>query len=337
MDYFKSKNANRNNDDIYIKEIAVQKQELYKERQKLLDEKTDMRKLLRDDARLEHRIDILETELKKQGLRKFEPHYSSINQSDNDLVVMLSDLHIGAEYYSFTGTYNSNIAKERLEEYLGSIIEIKELHGSENCFITILGDSISGTIHKSIAVANRENVIEQTKLVSELICNFVFELSKHFNQVYVNAVSGNHSRLERKEDAVKDERLDSITPWFIKNKLDHVKNVYVELDELDSTIATMSVRDNIYLSLHGDYDAFNDGAVAKLVLWLGFRPNVIMFGHKHHPAMSEVAGITTVQCGSLAGSGDDYTIQKRLKGNASQTILVCDTGGVRACYPIKFD
>ena len=321
-------------DDSYTKELEVKKQELIKETVRMRDERNELNKRLRDSARLEQRLDLLEDELKKSGVDQFTPCYTTVSKSENDLLVILSDLHVGAEYYAFTGKYNSDIAKERLQKYLNEIINIQKIHGSENCYVSILGDNISGNIHKTIAVSNRENVIEQIKMVSELISNFIYELSKHFNNVYVNSVSGNHSRLERKEDALKDERLDSIPIWFAKNKLEHIENIEIETDQIDSTIATMNIRENTYVSLHGDYDSFTDAAVAKLVLWLGFRPDVVLFGHKHYPAMSEVAGITMVQSGSLAGSGDDFTVSKRLKGNASQTILVCDKNGIKACYPV---
>lgn len=329
---------NNISDDAYIKEIQLQKEELEKEKVRMRDERTELNKRLRDTARFEQKLDLLECEIKKQGIEKFSPCYPSpTTTSNNDLLVILSDLHIGSEYYSFTGSYNSDIAKERLEQYLGEIIDIKNTHNSENCYVTILGDNISGSIHKSIAVSNRENVIEQIKLVSELISNFIYELSKHFNLVYVNSVNGNHSRLERKEDALKDERLDSIPIWFAKNKLEHISNIKIQLEELDSTVACVTIRDNTYLSLHGDYDSFTDSAVAKLVLWLGFKPDAILFGHKHFPATSETAGIKLIQCGSLCGSGDDFTISKRLKGNASQTVLVCTDKGIKANYDIKLN
>jgi len=328
---------NKISDDDYFKELEIKKQELEKQTVRMRDERNELNKRLRDSARLEHRLDLLEDEIKKQGIEQFKAYSPTITESNNDLLVILSDLHIGAEHYSFTGCYNSDIAKERLQKYLDEIINIKNIHNSENCYVTILGDNISGSIHKTIAVSNRENVIEQVKMVSELISNFVYELSKHFNNVYVNSVNGNHSRLERKEDAMKDERLDSIPIWFAKNKLEHIVNIKIETEEIDSTMACMQIRDNTYVSLHGDYDSFTDGAVAKLVLWLGFRPDVVLFGHKHYPAMSEVAGITMVQSGSLVGSGDDFTTSRRLKGNASQTVLVCDNNGIKACYPIKLN
>mgnify|MGYP006386250989 CR=1 FL=1 len=65
---------------------------------------------------------------------------------------------------------------------------------------------ISNSIHKSIAITNRENVIEQVIEASEIVTSFLAELSKHFNNVTVASVVGNHSRIDKKEDALKDEQ-----------------------------------------------------------------------------------------------------------------------------------
>jgi len=44
-----------------------------------------------------------------------------------------------------------------------------------------------------------------------------------------------------------------------------------------------------------------------------------------------------IRGGSLAGSGDDYTIEKRLTGKASQLICIADDNGLKAYYPIYFE
>ena len=97
-----------------------------------------------------------------------------------------------------------------LARYLDRVICIGREHGSERCVVWNNGDSISGSIHKSVAITNKENVVEQIMGVSELIAGFLAELSKHFSLVQYVSVAGNHSRLDRKMDALKDERLDDL-------------------------------------------------------------------------------------------------------------------------------
>lgn len=342
MQHYKHKmalnnSASGNTDDSYIKELELKRQELEKEKVKFRDQRNDLNRQLRNQARFEERIDALEISLKNIGRDQF-PHCSStLTESDNDLLITLSDLHLGAEHYSFAGCFNTEIAKERLEQYLRSIIEIQGLHKSENCYVSLLGDLISGSIHQTLQVSNRENVIEQITVAAQLVSEFLFQLRKHFKNVYVNSVNGNHSRIAKKEDAVKDERLDSLIPWYCSAKLSHFDNVHFELDQLDSTLSVFDIRGKTYVSVHGDYDAFSDSAVAKLVLWLGFRPDCILFGHKHFPAMSECSGIKMIQTGSLSSTGDDFTIQKRLRGKASQSVMICTPKGIKALYPVELD
>ena len=164
------------------------------------------------------------TDILESAKEQLHNNNFSIEQSDNDMIVCLSDLHLGATYYNFDGYYDSNIAKERLNQYLAEIIEIQKTHNAENCVVLLLGDLISGNIHSTISVTNKENVIEQVKLACEYISDFVYELGKHFNNVELRGVSGNHSRIqEKKENALLGERLDSLIVWFIKSMLKNAR------------------------------------------------------------------------------------------------------------------
>ncbi len=323
--------------DKHMKELQIEKQEIQKEKRKLYDERLDINRRLREEARLETTVEKLEDMLSSISNERYFNYSPTIEVSDNDMIVCLSDLHLGATYYGFDGVYDSEIAKERLNKYLNEIIKIQKTHGSENCYIQILGDSVSGSIHKSISVTNKENVVEQIKLACEYVSDFVYELGKYFNHVEVHSVSGNHSRIEKKEDALLSERLDALVPWFVKSMLANVKNITVIDDEIDDTISTFFVRDKLYFGVHGDFDATSDAAIAKLALWAKMTPYCVLCGHRHYPAMTDISGIKVIQSGSLGGSGDDYTRQKRLTGRPSQTVLVVNEKGIKACYPIEFN
>ena len=49
----------------------------------------------------------------------------------------------------------------------------------------------------------------------------------------------------------------------------------------------------------------------------------------------KVNGVKIIQGGSLPGSGDDYTISKRLCGNPSQTCFIMNNRGIEAHYPVE--
>lgn len=342
--YFKEKTAGSNSSDVaedYIREIDKKLQDLEKAKVRFRDQRNDLHRQLRNEARLEENFSIIEKLLEDKGRVEFNVHDSHTEHDDQEcdfpMVVCLSDLHIGAAFDSCFGYYNSGIAKARLEEYLNEVLSIQKLHNSKTCYVSLIGDLISGSIHKSIQVTNREDVISQIELCSECIATFIYELSKHFENVNVVSVSGNHSRIDKKDDALKDERLDRLIDWFAEKLLSHIDNINFIHSE-DSTYTRFTIGYETYVAVHGDYDTFSEAGVAKLALALGFKPYAILSGHKHTPAAMIFSNVRMIQSGSLAGSGDDFTVQKRLVGKPSQTTLVCkEDGSILARYDVELD
>lgn len=202
--------------------------ELLKERQKFFDQRNAFNKLIRERSRQEELNEILVDAVKSGNLPQLEYEPCHIQPSDNDLLVSLNDIHYGANVDNHWNTYNSDICREMMCHYLDRIIAIAETHGSENCIVWSNGDAISGNIHQSIAITNKENVIEQIKGVSELIAEFVAELSKHFSTVTFVSVAGNHSRITpNKDDALLSERLDDIVEWYLGARLQNFENVII--------------------------------------------------------------------------------------------------------------
>ena len=290
------------------------------------------------DARVVETLNLLEEKLSEIGKIEFKNYENVKIDGDNDLICCLSDLHIGQTFNTNFGEYNTSIARNRLNEYLSEIIKIGTRHGSENVYLNLLGDQISGNIHLSIQVSNKENVIEQVKISAELIVNFAVELSKYFKHVFIIGVAGNHSRLiSNKDKDIKDERLDSLITWIVEQMTSHIDNIIVLHRNLDSGISDLLVRNKTYINVHGDNDYMNSNSVGKLCMMLGFFPYAILSGHRHTPAYQEFNGVKYIQSGSLAGSGDDYTLSKRLSGKASQTVLVCSEKGIDAIYNIELN
>lgn len=331
-------NANRGkftDSDEQIKEIEVQKRELERKKIQFRDERNAWQKQNYADARVEEKLDKLEDELTSLGRMNFDTHNTISIDSDNDMLIILSDLHIGQTFDSIFGKYNTDIAKDRLNQLLNEVLSIRDLHNSRKCYVSLQGDLISGNIHKSIQVTNRENVIEQVKNATELVSSFCYELSLHFENVFLSNVSGNHTRIERKEDAIHDERLDDIISWAVELSLKHIDNFHVLHRNIDTGIADIDIRGKSYIAVHGDYDGFNKSGVQNLCLALGFVPYAITFGHLHVCSVDETNGVKMIRGGSLAGCGDSYTIEKRLTGKPSQMVCICTNKGIKAYYPIE--
>lgn len=324
--------------ELYIKELRDAKHEVRIEKQKLFDERTALNKILRESARAEEDLARLEVLIRENGKTVFQNTRPETKTADNDLVVCLSDFHLGMNTNNYFGSYNSEIAEKRLQDYLQQIIDIAELHKSENVYLILLGDLLSGQIHFTTQLENRENVTQQVQKSAELISAFVYELSRHFSAVYVNGVAGNHSRTSFKDQVLRDNRLDNLIPWYMKAKLSHVDNIkFIDDQNIDATIGCCEIRGQKYLMVHGDFDSFSESGVSKLVLMLGYKPSAIFYGHLHRCSYDSIAGVKIIRSGSFCGTSDDYTISKRLSGSASQMVCVVTDKGVRTCYPIDLN
>lgn len=335
--FYESGVFNKFSEDEYINKLNDSKREAEREKVKLRDERRAWSKQNYADARAEDMLDKLSDSLVSIGNVNFPNHNVNYFTSDNDMIVLLSDLHIGATFDNRFGKFDTDVASSRMSEFLAKTIELQRIHNSENCYVLSLGDQISGIIHKTIQVTNRENVVEQVKIATELIASFCYALTKHFNNVNLISVSGNHTRLTpNKDNAMHDDRLDDLISWAVGLSLYNVENFHVIENDIDTSIATFDIRGKTYVATHGDYDGFNKGDTQKLVSMIREFPEAWFSGHMHTIAVDEVNEIKMVRGGSIAGSGDDYTIEKRLSGKPSQLVCVVDKEGIKAYYPIYF-
>ena len=321
-------------DEDMISLLDSKRIELQKERQKFFDQRNAYNKLLRERSRQEELNEILVDAVRSGNLPSLQYVRSEIPCSDNDLLVSLNDIHYGANVQNYWNTYNSDVCRDMMCKYLDHIISIGETHKSENCIVWANGDEISGNIHQSIAVTNKENVIEQIKGVSELIAEFLAELSKHFRQVVFVSVAGNHSRIEpNKDKALISERLDDLVEWYLSARLQNFENIIIGGGEkIDHTIYLIDVRGKMYCGVHGDFDG-SPGKVQSLQAMAGRPVYAVLSGHLHHNKTDEVQGVKTVMAGSFLGM-DDYCVPKRLVGRAEQMVWVCDESGIRCTYGI---
>ena len=87
-------------------------------------------------------------------------------------------------------------------------------------------------------------MIEQVVGVSELISEFLAELSNHFRNVYFSSVAGNHSRLEEKDKAIiilkyfEDKKLEEIA-YILDENVNTIKSrLYRSMKKLRSTLSS---------------------------------------------------------------------------------------------------
>ena len=260
--------------------------------------------------------------------------YTEILKTDNDLIVSMTDLHVGIEINNYFNKFNEDVFRDRLNQYLNKIFEVQSRHGSENAFV-ILSEIVSGIIHNELRIESNQNLIEQFLTATNYISQFLSELSYHFNLVNVYICPGNHSRIStKKEDSLKGENIDHLALPFLEAKLQNFVNIKFHKNDIEESIAVFNVRNNIVMSSHGDKDAPSN-VVQKFTLMLGIRPSLVYLGHRHTNGLTTVYNTKVIESGCLSGT-DNYALDLRLHSKPSQTISVITENGLECLYNIEF-
>lgn len=328
-------------------ESSIQEQirELKRERIKLSDERRAWNKQNYEAARFEENLEILNSCFENLARNEFKIDDWAVKEVINQgktMVVCVSDLHFGEENCSIGGDYSPEICKKRLQKYLETIIATQEIMQCEECYCLFLGDMVSGNIHTTLRIENKQALNEQITGASCLLYEFVVELSKIFNKLNLNSVSGNHSRVGKKDEVLRGERLDNIPYWFIKQMvgvqqtLGKLTNIeFVDDKNYDSTIGRIKVYGKEYLLVHGDMDSTSETAIHRL------RDEVKSFfyglicGHRHVCKYSPIGDTQVIQSGCFSGSGSDHCVSHRLSGYASQMICILNEDGIDMFKPVK--
>ena len=328
-------------EDTYIAELREAKHEVRKEKQKLWDERTALNKVLREEGRRESMFDIVKYAIEKYQPIKFDYEPHTVDSSDNDLIIHLTDIHCGVNIDSPFNKFNTNILKDRLQRFLNEILDIQRMYQSENAYLILGGDNISGLIHLNARIEAKENIITQIMTVTDMISNFIYELSKVFNKVEVHTTAGNHSRsVANKQETLKGENFDLLVPYICKKDLKNIENIEFAENHLDCDIATFMVRGHMVYATHGDkdttknvvYHMTNFARKAKLPL-----PDMCYLGHRHTNSLETIDDVKVIQSGCVDGM-DSYTIDSRLVGTPEQTVtVVTEKHRVKALCDIPLD
>lgn len=337
--YYENGVFNQLSEDKYFKELQLQKQKLEKEKVKTRDERNELKRVIREEARKEsYKEQVLRSISEYQStplLYDESKQFTGILKTDNDLIISCTDIHAGIEIDNYFNQFNETVLRNRFNQYLDKIFEVQLRHGSENAFV-ILSELVSGIIHNELRIENNQNLIEQFLTVTNYIAQFLSELSYHFNEVNVYICPGNHSRISpKKEDSLKGENIDHLAIPFLEAKLQNFKNIKFNTNAIEESIAMFSVRNKIVMASHGDKDKPSN-VVQKFTLLFGIRPDLVYLGHRHTNGLTTIYDVKVIQSGAMSGS-DNYCMDMRIKNKPEQTISVVTENGFECLYDIKFE
>ncbi len=319
----------------YKKEVQVQLQELKKERIKLSDERAALNRKLRKEARKEdfHNLAIECANIISKET-PIDIRYKDIDYSvEKSALLTMSDFHFGFSINEFNNHYNVEIFEERFEKLLNKTIEYIQKNEVSKIYVLGLGDYLSGIIHTTVRVENRENIVSQVIKMSEYLVSFLTELSKHVEVFYYD-VSDNHSRIFEKDENGNEDNFSLFVKWYLEARFNGSQRIHVCQNEISSEIGTVEIYGRNYAFTHGHRDKIGD-IVQNLSLMTKKFYDAIFIGHCHHYEANEIHGTYIFMSGTLSGT-DEYANNLRKTSNPSQNLYILnEKEGIECQYIIK--
>ena len=199
-----------------LKEIELKNLELKKEKIKLCDQRRELNKLIREEARWENfRDEIIENvkELNNNYPLLYNSDYRGydVGPHNREGLLLLSDIHYGIEIKNLLNVYNPSVARERFKKLTSRTLEYCELNKVSKLNILLQGDLLSGIIHNNLRLQNAEDIISQVINLSEILAQLITELGSHIPYIDVHYTYGNHGRVHaNKHDAIESENFEHL-------------------------------------------------------------------------------------------------------------------------------
>ena len=301
----------------YQQEVQIQLQELKKERIRLSDERAALNRRLRNEARKESMHDLI-TEC-AQSLKTEDNKIKPVcveEEFEKAAILTLSDFHFGLEINEFNNVYNADVFYQRLNKILGKTIEYIQLNKVRTLYVLGLGDYMSGIIHTTTRIENRENIVQQVIKVSEALSQMLTELSK-FVEIYYYDVTDNHGRVfPNKDDWENEDNFSLFVRWYLDARFKDNEYIHIMQNTYSNEIGVVEIFGRNYAFTHGHRDKISN-IVQNLSLMTKKFYDAIFMAHCHHYEANEIHGTYVYMNGTLSGT-DMYAKNERKTSNPSQ-------------------
>ena len=319
----------------YQQEVQIQLQELKKERIRLSDERAALNRRLRNEARKESMHDLI-TEC-AQSLKTDDNQIKPVcveEEFENAAILTLSDFHFGLEINEFNNVYNADVFYQRLNKILGKTIEYIQLNKVRTLYVLGLGDYMSGIIHTTTRIENRENIVQQVIKVSEALSQMLTELSK-FVEIYYYDVTDNHGRVfPNKDDWENEDNFSLFVRWYLDARFKDNEYIHIMQNTYSNEIGVVEIFGRNYAFTHGHRDKISN-IVQNLSLMTKKFYDAIFMAHCHHYEANEIHGTYVYMNGTLSGT-DMYANNERKTSNPSQNLFILNSNdGIECQYLIK--
>ena len=329
--------------DQWSNELDHKKDAINKEIDQMLLEKRELQLIRREFNK--SRRDYADNELFKRDVAtalEKSIHIDIVSPSKTDydygshaLLVVLSDLHIGASVDVNGYAYNEEIAKNKLEEYRKRVVEYAKISKPRVVYVENIGDSIEGAyMRNNQSYEITMKLSDQIKTAVKLISEFVVGLQQELGiEVYYTGIMGNHDRANgNKFDNLPDDGFQTV----ISMALSTISKQYDKLHVLEPDKQTedhLSVNGTNIKFVHGDLQNLSKSeTLATSSQFDDMRYSALVGGHFHSLAIREESGLV-IQSGSVIGP-TSYSERLHFKASRSQVLLDVNEHGVITPIPV---
>lgn len=324
-----------------LEEINNKIRELEKERKKLQTEKIEYNKLLREEARDEMIIERITDAISSIEPLKM-PKPIGIPYNEKGYVLCISDLHYGSEvcirglFGEILNEYSPEICEKRMWNLLNKVIRLVKRESIGELHVYNCSDNIDGILRVSQLMKLRYGVVDATIKVSELLANWLNELSKHVRIKYFMTEDGNHDQLRllgEKKNSFANENMNKIIFEFLNARLSSNPNVEIVKNNTEKIFDTVCGY-NI-LAHHGEVKS-PQKSILEFQQMYGVPISFLIGGHMHHSSQEDVGiDAEVINVPSIIGI-DDYSISLHKTSNAAAKMFVFEEGeGKVAEYTFK--
>ncbi len=332
-------------DDKILKQYETQKREIYKERQKLRDEKNEYSAWLREQSRIELFYERIDEAVDKILLKKNRvmPSPISIESNSDKLFSAFADPHYGCEFVikGFDGEiineYNPTIFEKRMIEYRDELIDFGKKNNTKHLHLVDLGDSVEGILHLSQLQSLRGNIVDHIMDYADFIEDWLFSLCDKFHIDFYTS-EGNHSDLRLltgKKGDFPHENLEKIYTRTLKKAFKNNPNVVIH-DSLDG-LNYFNVNGFKVLSAHGNNENNLKNSIKDYEDTYNIDVDYFCLGHLHTKNEFEVAkGKEVIQVRSVMGINIFSKDIKKTSEAGATMFVVRENYGKKYVNEVKF-
>lgn len=313
-------------EDITADDLIDYKHSLMMKQQQVRDEWTVLRSKIRDASRVDSFKEELKCAIKELNKLPIVVKSEETKKNKNskvEAILLLSDLHIGAECHNFYNTYNLNIATKRVAKLIRDTKKYCLSNKVSRLDVVNVGDLIHGVIHQNMRIEQEMDVTREVIAASELVANLLLQLSEVVPELVYRSCTDNHARISADiHQSIERENFGALIDWYLAERLKGTKIVMAH-DNIDESMGLFTLMNGKKVGFsHGHLDGINEafqhfaGATGQVIPY-------VLLGHYHCEKKKSYQGMKVFVNGSVVGT-EQYALSKRLFSKPSQTLIIFD-------------